>query len=165
MLGFYGRRFLDMWAGIDEAMIKEVWRRKLASYGGQEIANGLNAMESRKMPPTLPEFMELCRPPLEPEAAYHEAIVQMRRRHIDGTDQWSNPAIYWAAAEVGNDLFALPWKLIEARWRYALREAQKCPRQPPERCSVERLEHRQPTEDEKVAAFERFKELRRTIGI
>jgi len=65
----------------------------------------------------------LCRPALDPEAAYHEAVREMARRD-EGADQWSHAAIFWAAVEVGgHDLMASTWQTMRSRWRRAL-EAQ-----------------------------------------
>jgi hypothetical protein len=68
--GFYGSRFLDMWrigqllpdgqdAGIANA--KEVWGEKLAGFADQpeRIKRALESLGPH--PPTLPEFIALCR--------------------------------------------------------------------------------------------------------
>lgn len=68
--GYYGSRFIDMWrvgqllpdgqdAGIANA--KEVWGEKLAGFADQpeRIKRALESLPPH--PPTLPEFVALCR--------------------------------------------------------------------------------------------------------
>lgn len=86
-----------------------------------EIKTGLAACRKQfEWPPSLPEFLKICRPNLEPELAWHEAVRQMARR-AQGRDIWSHPAIYWTAIEVGEfDLKNLTYLAIKARWCKAL---------------------------------------------
>lgn len=59
----YGSRFLDMWAGQDGEAVKGYWGARLAGFAGQPqaIKQALEALEDRPFPPTLPEFIDLCR--------------------------------------------------------------------------------------------------------
>ena len=66
----------------------------------RRAAAGIAGCRSRDWPPTLPEFMKLCRPPIDHQAALLEAIEQMAWRE-SGRDRWSHPAIYWAAVKIG----------------------------------------------------------------
>jgi len=66
--------------------------------------------------------MKLCRPALDYERAFLEAVEQMRKRET-GDDRWSTPAIYWAAVKLGSDLSAYPYQSIKGRWQAALDEA------------------------------------------
>lgn len=119
--GFYGSKFSDMWGG-DPATAKAVWAEELADYSAEEIGRGLAACRSRPWPPTLPEFLLLCRPGLDYERAFLEAVEQMPRR-AEGRDQWSSPTVYWAAAKIGNDILSHGYKSIQARWQKAMDEA------------------------------------------
>ena len=126
---FYGRHFADMWAGQNPETVKEVWAEELSNFSREELGRGFEAAKRNKFPPTLPEFMALCRPPLDYEAAYHEAVTQMRLRHDGdrhkryGADTWSNPAIYWAAAAIGGDIQTHQYTAMKSRWKAALDEA------------------------------------------
>lgn len=75
---------------------------------------------TRPWPPTLPEFCALCRPRIEPETAFVEAVQQLGKRDLN-EDTWSHPAIYWAAAAIGEfDLRSASYPTIKARWTDAL---------------------------------------------
>lgn len=115
----YGARFADQWRGCDPAEVKSVWADCLAGYDADEIRRGLDACLCRDWPPTLPEFAKLCRPPLDYERAYIEAVEQMRRRDT-GDDTWSDAAIYWAAARMGADVRAHAYPAIKSRWTVSL---------------------------------------------
>ncbi len=73
-------------------------------------------------PPSLAEFLKVCRPPLNYEAAFIEAVEQMRKRE-HGEAQWSSPAIYWAASRIGIDLRAQPYSAMKGRWHGELDKA------------------------------------------
>jgi hypothetical protein len=111
-----------MWRGCDLEAVKRVWAEELADFTKEELAAGLDACRQLEWPPTLPAFMKLCRPPLDYERAFFEAVEQMRLREA-GQDRWSSPAVYWAAAKLGADLSAHPYDAIKNRWNAALDEA------------------------------------------
>lgn len=114
----YGKKFLDMWPDLEAAKVG--WSHKLADLSGDELRRGYQALASRDWPPTLPEFRGMCRPPLDPESAFNEAVHQMALRD-QGRDQWSHPAIYWSAATIGAfDLRNASWSAIKPRWSRVL---------------------------------------------
>ncbi len=98
-----------------------------------EVMSGIRACrKSHQFPPTLPEFLQLCREPIDYDKAFFEAVAQMgiRRRPsvrlVDGAivqcygkDTWSNPAVYWAAIAMGRDLDQ-NYKFVRSRWHYEL---------------------------------------------
>lgn len=118
----YGARFADMWRGTAPEAMKRVWSDALAEFSRDEIGRGVAACMSRDWPPTLPEFLKLCRPALDYERAFLEAVEQMTRR-ASGADVWSSPAVYWAAAAIGTDLHAFTYQQIAKRWQAALDKA------------------------------------------
>lgn len=122
MAAFYGARFADMWRDIDPAELKRIWAEELAGFTADELARGIDGCRTRDWPPTLPEFIRLCRPALDYEAAFCEAAEQMYRRQ-QGEDRWSDPAIYWAASWMGRDVMALAYDTARARWRANLDRA------------------------------------------
>lgn len=118
----YGQKFTDQWRGVTLGEMKAVWSMALAGYSTEEVQRGLKACMSRIWPPTLPEFLLLCRPPVDHEAAFIEAVKQMRQRD-NGTDTWTAPAIYWAAVEFGSwELRQASWDRAKARWTRILDE-------------------------------------------
>lgn len=131
--GMYPRKFLSLFK--DQGQIenwKAVWADALHSEGitPDEVAKGLQLCLTRyDWPPELPEFMQLCRPPIEPEAAYYEAIRMMRYRYSSNEQEralenWSNPAIFFAASRIGShDLKVIPFDKIGKRWRGELDDA------------------------------------------
>lgn len=118
----YGQKFTDQWRGVTLGEMKAVWSMALIGYTTEEVQRGLSACMSRVWPPTLPEFLLLCRPPVDHEAAFIEAVKQMRQRD-NGTDTWSKPAVYWAAVEFGSwELRQASWDRAKARWTRILDE-------------------------------------------
>lgn len=121
MLLTFGKKYTDQWGAIDPDGLRDFWALQLAGYSAAEIRRGLAALGERDWPPTLPEFKRMCRPPLDPVAAYYEAVegVQARERGERGT--WSHPAIFWAAAKIGAyDLKNVGYAQIAKRWETAL---------------------------------------------
>lgn len=116
----YGARFADMWSGLDMAKVKAAWAEDLGDLTLDEVTRGVSACKLRDWPPTLPEFLSLCRPSLDPESAFSEAVQQMALRD-QGRDRWSHPAIYWAAVTIGAfDLRNMAWSAIKPRWSRVL---------------------------------------------
>lgn len=119
----YGSRFGQQWAGLTPREIKAAWNQRLANFTPAEIRRGLDACAALDWPPSLPEFMRLCRPALNAEAAYHEAVAGMVARSRGERGDWSHPGIYWAAVRVtSHDLLSVGWQAIRGRWEAALRD-------------------------------------------
>lgn len=118
----YGKKFADLWGTTDPETLKQHWARRLHGLSRAELGRGLRALQTREWPPTLPEFMKLCRPPIDPLRAYHEALDGMTARVQKGEiGHWSHLAIYWAAVDVGAfDLLNHPYDKLKARWEKAL---------------------------------------------
>jgi hypothetical protein len=61
----YGSLFLDRWRGCDIVEVKKVWAEELRSFSDYPACFGvaLKAMvdDGLKFPPTLPEFVGMCR--------------------------------------------------------------------------------------------------------
>jgi hypothetical protein len=127
----YGSRFADMWAGVDLEEMKQYWAGKLGALSRAELATGYRMLDSKDWPPTLPEFIKLCRPNLDPHLAFHEALVQGSKRELEvagEADVWSHPAIYWAWVKIGS--FAMThqgYDVLRPRWVEALRESVENP--------------------------------------
>lgn len=122
LAAMYGQKFTDQWRGVDPTYLKSVWSEELASFSVDEIKRGLAACRTRPWPPTLPEFLSLCRPPIDPETAFYEAVRELRKRESN-EDTWSHPAIYWATRLFATqDLMGAAYATIKNRWAKALNE-------------------------------------------
>ena len=69
--------------------------------------------------PDCDKFKIACRPTIDHEQAFCEAVQQMHKRK-ESKDEWSSAVIYWAAVELGNDLKNYPYQSIKARWKSAV---------------------------------------------
>lgn len=143
--GRFGNRFLANYVtgqtdsngqdkGVENA--KTTWGIELAGYTGDEIKKGLEHTYSYM--PDCDAFKLICRPFADYEAAYHEAVTQLRLR-VSGNDKWSCAAVYWAYVSIGSDLGCFPYSSLKARWKPALDKSReliasgKLPNEVPER--------------------------------
>lgn len=121
MLAAYGKKFTDQWAVVDGEVLKRHWAMAMHTLSVKEITHGVQAMRQREWPPTLPEFLKLCRPPIDPLVAYYQAVNGIQARERGEVGEWPHPAIYWAMVKVGAfDLKNLPYSLIKGRWEKIL---------------------------------------------
>ena len=61
LAAIYGKHWIDLWADVPMADVKDAWAEGLRGCDGDQIKAGLNhAMLNLKFPPTLPEFVTLC---------------------------------------------------------------------------------------------------------
>lgn len=126
MIKRYGALFIDMMSWSEETDYKDVkqaWAEDLAGFTQEELMRGLaNCKRYCEMPPTLPKFMRLCRPPVEYEPMFYEAVRCMARRGT-GLEKWPSKAVYWAAVKIGAfDLKNGSWATLQKRWVSALDE-------------------------------------------
>ena len=132
----YGNLWANSYGAFPRSRVMQTWSEDLSDLSKDELGRGMKACRDKPFPPTLPEFRKMCRPPIDPEAAYHEAIEQFRRRK-DGTDNWSHPAIFWTAIEIGEfDLKISNWQSMQSRWTSKLKstlEKRDLPEIPPRR--------------------------------
>ena len=63
MSGLYGSKFSDLWRGSDLGTVRRIWAEKLAGFADmpKAIKEALDALDDKPYPPTLPEFLALCR--------------------------------------------------------------------------------------------------------
>ena len=113
----YGAKFAQQWQGLSPRELREAWDKHLADMTEREVRAGLVACLSREWPPSLPEFLKLCRPWMNPEVAFHDAVVGMAARRRGEMGVWFHPAIYWAAVTVGtHDILNATYGHIKGRW-------------------------------------------------
>ncbi len=117
----YGKKFADQWSGIDPESLKQCWAEELAGYSGEEIRRGLDVCKTQVWPPSLPEFLMFCRPAIDLERSFLEAVRGCAARRQGTMGTWSSPRIFWAAQEFGAfDLLEARWDRSKARWAAAL---------------------------------------------
>ncbi|MEZ2349565.1 hypothetical protein [Caballeronia sp. RCC_10] len=128
--GMFGNKLLDGFRsghvidGKDTGVenMKAIWAEKIRANGLKfaDVKRGLAGAERLKWPPTWGEFLDLCKPAIDVDAALYEAIDQMRARQ-QGKDEWSHPAIFWAAARVGEfDMLGQNFAALKPRFETAL---------------------------------------------
>jgi hypothetical protein len=100
-----------LYAGADLERVKAEWAEALATFTADEVMRGVSSVRLRKFAPNLPEFLHLCRPVLDAEVAWHEASNARGRGH-----QWSHPAVYWAASEMGYEMRNGTYQQHRKRW-------------------------------------------------
>lgn len=122
MEAMYGSKFLDMWRGADIGLVKTMWGDEMGKLSGEELKRGYSALMAQDWPPSLPAFVKLCRPPIDPMKAYYEAVAGTQARSNGEAGTWSHPAIYWAAMPLSFDLGTQTYSQIKARWERALEE-------------------------------------------
>ena len=123
MQALYGAKFAQQWAEVPAKRLVEIWAEELGDLTGDEIARGLKACRQRPFPPTLPEFMVLCRPPIVAEVAFHEAVHGLGQRRKGERGDWSHPAIFHAAVAVGaSDMLSCSFGQLRQRWERALND-------------------------------------------
>lgn len=122
MDGLYPNKWRSSFAN-DHAIAnwRTAWAEAFADEGIslEEVRAGLKACRRRDWPPSFAEFFKDCRPSADYQAALIEAVEQMSRRE-SGRDQWSHPAIFWAAVKIGGyDLSRKSLKDLDKEWRKA----------------------------------------------
>jgi len=106
MSAMYGSKFTTLWNGTDAKAVKTIWAEKLGGFDSRPecIKAALNALDDHHFPPTLPEFIGLCRnaarriddstaaieyKPSADDAARHremshKAVAAVRAKEFDG---------------------------------------------------------------------------------
>lgn len=57
---FYGKKFLDQWAGVDPKDLAEKMVQMFCDLNPDDLARGFLKMQTQAWPPTLPEFKAWC---------------------------------------------------------------------------------------------------------
>lgn len=123
LLGFYGAKLSEQWKGLDLGMVKALWAEELAGYTAQEIARGIEGCRSRDWPPTLPEFLKLCRPPMNHTALWYEAQAAAKEREAGLVGTWSAPWVFHAYREMAHEVKTGEFAKHGDRWKVELEKA------------------------------------------
>lgn len=78
MAASYGSKFLDLWRGTNLLDVKRHWAEKLGGFADrpEAIKLALDALDEKPFPPTLPEFIALCRENAKRLPPKHLALEQ-----------------------------------------------------------------------------------------
>lgn len=104
---------------------RESWAEAFEEEGitPEEMMVGLQQARKRyAWPPSVAEFIQAARPPLNVDAAYHEAMAGLAERQAGRMGTWSHRAVYWAAQAMVHDLMNLTPEQVKARWKKLLSE-------------------------------------------
>lgn len=115
-----GSQFAHMLAGADVDRVKAEWAQALAGFTADEVALGVSSVRLRKFSPNLPEFLHLCRPSLEPEVAWGEAVDGLRSHERRRLFPWTHPAVFWAANEMAFEVRNGNFHQHRVRWAAVL---------------------------------------------
>jgi hypothetical protein len=123
MSTYYGNKFADMWRDGNMQAIKAVWFEECLKLSREDFTRGANALMSQEWPPTLPQFISLCKVKINALSGYYEAINGLAARERGEIGEWSHPAIFWASVKVGAfDLKNQGYAAIKGRWEAAFEE-------------------------------------------
>lgn len=121
MQACYGNRFIDMFVNADMDDVKAVWGQQMFLLTDNELRRGVAALMSREWPPSLPEFVKLCKLVIDPEIAFFEALEQGLAREEGKENTWSSPAVYWAWRAIGGYEFrSQSYAYLKSRWSKVL---------------------------------------------
>jgi hypothetical protein len=115
-----GAKAADLWTGVPPETVKAEWSDALAGFHPTEIQRGLTSCQTRVFAPTLGEFLRLCRPGLDPELAWFEAVDGMHQRENGKEGEWTHPAVYRAGREFAYELRTRSFQEMRKRWEWLL---------------------------------------------
>ncbi|MBR8434803.1 hypothetical protein KDW37_28990 [Burkholderia cenocepacia] len=69
MAAFYGSRFASMWNGVNVGEVQRAWAIELGKLSRDQLKAGSDNLTALPKPPTLPEFVSLCRQARSEQAA------------------------------------------------------------------------------------------------
>lgn len=117
--GQLGNKFAEMFAA-DLPTALEEWAMGLVGFRQHEIDRGLTECSNRKFAPTLGEFKHFCRPTLDPQFAWLEAVDGIKARDKGETGEWSHPAVYRAVMAMSYDFRRGSFQQLRVQWERIL---------------------------------------------
>lgn len=115
-----GNKMADLYSGADPLDVKNEWGTGLTGFKPSEIKRGLKACQTRIFAPTLGEFLRLCRPALDPELAWFEAVEGMAARNAGKIGEWTHPAVYRAAVVMAYEVLNVSYNHAKKSWAWRL---------------------------------------------
>lgn len=61
MAAFYGDKFANMWRGANIEEVQKAWAVEMHKLANAQLKAGVDSLTALPKPPTLPEFLNLCR--------------------------------------------------------------------------------------------------------
>lgn len=104
---------------------RESWAEAFeeAQLDTEEVRAGLKLVRQRcAWPPSVAEFVQACRPTLDAEAAYHEAVAGLQERQAGRMGVWSHRGIFWAALALRGPLLQQTYTAVKSQWGRVLLE-------------------------------------------
>lgn len=121
MEALYGQQFHAQWRDVEPHNMRSHWCSGLGMLSAAQLRRGVEQLTASPVAPNLPQFIRLCKPPIDVHAAYFEAVAGVVAREQGAIGEWSDPGIYWAATAIGAfDLKTLPYAQLKRRWEAAL---------------------------------------------
>lgn len=114
---FTNQQAIDNWA--------ESWVEAFEEEGitPNDVKVGLRECRRRfAWPPSCAEFIQACRPHVDPMRAYYEAVAGLEARGKGEFGTWSHPAIFWAAWSMRKELREQAFSAVKIRWETALQQ-------------------------------------------
>jgi hypothetical protein len=114
---FKNQQAIDNWA--------ESWVEAFEEEGitPHDVKVGLRECRRRfGWPPSVAEFMQACRPTLDPIKAYYEAVAGLEARGKGEFGTWSHPAVFWAAWSMRKELREQAFSAVRPRWETVLQQ-------------------------------------------
>ncbi len=106
---------------------RDAWAESIVEENLTPLEIKAGIKECKKLydwPPSFPEFIKACRPSVDYETAYYEAVTQLQNRK-NGTDEWTDSAIFWAAVQMSSDINSNPYQNLKNRWKAKLDEVRE----------------------------------------
>lgn len=154
-----GAKVADLYAGVPPETVKAEWAQALGGFQPSEISRGLKACQTRVFAPTLGEFLRLCRPALDPEVAFIEAGHCLRQRDAGEVGDWTHPAVFRTAVQMGLEVRRGDYKAVRRRWEHLLQCEMSKPWQDVE-SPAPRLANEAKTSPPTTEMMERLRKLR-----
>jgi hypothetical protein len=82
MSAFYGARFADMWRGSKVDEVQKAWAIELFKLSREQLKAGSDSLTAIPKPPTLPEFVTLCKQARAEQAAHTARQIE----HVEPAD-------------------------------------------------------------------------------
>ncbi|MGR2681565.1 replication protein P [Chromobacterium haemolyticum] len=104
---------------------KEAWAEAFEEEGIKpaDLQAAIKACVRKfERPPSLPQFLSLCRPDIgvEAEVLFYRAVTEMTKRRSHQSCNWPSAPLFWAAAAMGNDLLTTEYRYQAGRWKAML---------------------------------------------
>lgn len=125
----YGSRWMNMWGNAELADVQELWAEKLGGFHDNlgAIGYALDCLDEHPFPPTLPEFLALCRRapkpqlPALPSPAYDHEKASAAAKEIEKiASKQKDDDLSWARKPKSAMAFSSVLDLAKVERRFAV---------------------------------------------